>query len=203
MARGGCPHQPGMLCFGLSGAALCLGFARTQMEFRELYDANLPFVWRSLRRLGVSEAEAADAAQEVFLVIHRKLPEFEGRAKVTTWIFRICMRVASDRRRRAHVRREVYDEAGVPECKDSAGGPAEALERMQDLALFEAAMARMDMGQRAVFTLFELEGMTGDDVAEVLGIPLGTVYSRLRLARESFRKAVRLLSVQAAAGRAP
>ncbi|PKN48753.1 MAG: RNA polymerase sigma factor, partial [Deltaproteobacteria bacterium HGW-Deltaproteobacteria-20] len=48
------------------------------MEFRELYDANLPFVWRSLRRLGVSEAEAADAAQEVFLVIHRKLPEFEG-----------------------------------------------------------------------------------------------------------------------------
>lgn len=57
--------------------------------------------------------------------------------------------------------------------------------------------------QRAVFTLFELEGMTGDDVAEVLGIPLGTAYSRLRLARESFRKAVRLLSVQAAAGRAP
>jgi RNA polymerase sigma-70 factor (ECF subfamily) len=54
-----------------------------------------------------------------------------------------------------------------------------------------------------VFTLFELEGMTGDDVAEVLGIPLGTAYSRLRLARESFRKAVRLLSVQAAAGRAP
>jgi RNA polymerase sigma-70 factor (ECF subfamily) len=173
------------------------------MEFRELYDANLPFVWRSLRRLGVSEAEAADAAQEVFLVIHRKLPEFEGRAKVTTWIFRICMRVASDRRRRAHVRREVYDEAGVPECRDGAGGPVEALERMQDLALFEAAMARMDLGQRAVFTLFELEGMTGDDVAEVLGIPLGTVYSRLRLGRESFRKAVRSLSAQAVAGRAP
>jgi RNA polymerase sigma-70 factor (ECF subfamily) len=163
------------------------------MDFREIYDAHLPFVWRSLRRLGVPESEAADATQEVFLVIHRKLPEFEGRAKITTWVFRICMRVASDRRRRAHVRREVYEESGVPECEDRADGPVRMMERMQDLALFEAAMGRMDMGQRAVFSLFELEGMTGDEIAEALEIPLGTVYSRLRGARESFRRAVKSL----------
>ena len=160
------------------------------MEFREVYDAHLPFVWRSLRRLGVSESDAADAAQEVFLVIHRKLPMFEGRAKITTWIFRICMRVVSDRSRRAHVKREVYTESGMPENADPSDGPAQVLERLEDVQLFDAALARMEIDQRAVFSLFELEGLTGDQVADTLGIPLGTVYSRLRAARESFRKAV-------------
>lgn len=166
------------------------------MDFREVYDANLPFVWRSLRRLGVPESDAADAAQEVFLVIHRKLPEFEGRAKITTWIFRICMRVASDRARRAHVRREVLDTDGTAERPDPAEGPATLLERLADLALFEAALSRMDLDQRAVFTLFELEAMTGDEIAEVLEIPLGTVYSRLRAGRETFRKAVRVIAAE-------
>jgi RNA polymerase sigma-70 factor, ECF subfamily len=160
-------------------------------DFREVYDAHWPFVWRSLRRLGVPEADAADAAQEVFLVIHRKLPTFEGRAKITTWIFRICMRVASDRGRRAHVRREVFEETGTPERSDPADGPLQVVERLEDVQLFDAALGRMDLNQRAVFTLFELEAMTGEEIAETLELPLGTVYSRLRAAREAFRKAVK------------
>ncbi len=173
-----------------------------QTDFRQVYEAHWPFVWRSLRRLGVPECDAADAAQEVFLVIHRKLPAFEGRAKITTWIFRICMRVASDRGRRAHVRREVYGEEGRPEGPASGDGPAEMVERLEDMRLFEAAIERMSMDQRAVFTLFELEAMTGDEVAETLDIPLGTVYSRLRLARESFSKAVKAASMAPPARRA-
>src|SRR5262247_1360304 len=69
------------------------------MTFEEAYRAHFAFVWRSLRRLGVREEDAGDAAQEVFIVVHRKLPEFAGRSKLTTWLYGVCFRVASERRR--------------------------------------------------------------------------------------------------------
>jgi RNA polymerase sigma-70 factor (ECF subfamily) len=167
------------------------------MTFREVYDEHFRFVWRSLRRLNVGEADVPDAAQEVFLVVHRRLPEFEGRAKITTWLFRICLRVARDRRRRASVRREVADPAVLEAREDPAADATVAIERREDLELFEHALETMDLDQRAVFTLFEIERMTGQDIADSLEIPLGTVYSRLRLAREAFRRAVsRLAAVQ-------
>jgi len=161
------------------------------MTFQEIYDAHFRFTWRSLRRLGVPEADVPDAAQEVFLVVHRRLPEFEGRAKVTTWLYRICFRVANDRRRRAHVRREVPGEAAFASLADPRSGPDERTTRTDDLALLDAGLQEMDLDQRAVFTLFEFEEMTGQEIAETLEIPLGTVYSRLRLARESFRRGVK------------
>ena len=71
------------------------------MTFKEVYDENFRFVWRSLRRLGVREGDVPDAVQDIFLIVHRKLGEFEGRSKVTTWLFGICLRVARDRRRAA------------------------------------------------------------------------------------------------------
>ena len=69
--------------------------------FKEVYEEQFRFVWRSLRRLGVRESDVADAAQDVFLVVHRRLDEFEGRSKVSTWLYGICYRVARDRRRLA------------------------------------------------------------------------------------------------------
>ena len=165
------------------------------MTFEDVYDEHFRFVWRALRRFNVPEADLPDATQEVFLVVHRRLGEFEGRAKLTTWLFRICLRVAKDRRRRAHVRHEV----AVAEPVEGATGASDAtaaLERRDDLALFDAAMSELDLDQAAVFTLFELEAMTGQQIADTLEIPLGTVYSRLRLAREGFRRAVLRLAAQ-------
>jgi RNA polymerase sigma-70 factor, ECF subfamily len=160
------------------------------VTFDELYDQHFDFVWRSLRRLGVPPADLQDVAQEVFLVVHRRLPHFEARSKVTTWLFSISLHAARDRRRRAHVRREVADATLVEELVDRGADASLLLERRQDLELFEAALMSMDLEQRAVFTLFELEGVSGPEIAEALEIPLGTVYSRLRLAREAFRHAV-------------
>src|SRR5689334_15233045 len=77
------------------------------LTFKEVYEEQFRFVWRSLRRLGVRESDVADAAQDVFLVVHRRLGEFEGRSKVSTWLYGICYRVARDRRRLAHVRHHV------------------------------------------------------------------------------------------------
>jgi RNA polymerase sigma-70 factor (ECF subfamily) len=159
----------------------------TGMTFEDIYRAHFAFVWRNLRRLGVSEADAADVAQEVFIVVHRKLPEFAGRSKVTTWLYGVCFRVASERRRSG-----VRAPLGEQEAAAFVSRPAEphaSAERNEGLALLERVLARIPDEQRAVFCLFELEGMTGDEIAESLEIPLGTVYSRLRLARAAFEAA--------------
>lgn len=160
------------------------------MTFREVYDEYFRFAWRSIRRLGVRESDVADAVQDVFLVVHRKLPEFEGRSKVSTWLFGICMRVASDRRRLAHERRRSDDEASFLEAADPDADVAAEVERKQGMAILNALLSALPDEQRAVFVAFELEAMSGEDIAESLEVPLGTVYSRLRLAREAFRKAV-------------
>jgi RNA polymerase sigma-70 factor (ECF subfamily) len=174
---------------------------KAQMQFQEVYDAEFAFVWRSLRRLGVAEANLKDALQDVFIVVHRRLPDFVERAKVTTWLFRICAHIAKDYRRRAHVRHEVLVEQDDVRPEQALGAVAldaeQELLRREDLELFEAALAKLDLDQRMVFMLFELEDLTGEQIADTLEIPLGTVYSRLRLARQAFRRAV----VQQAAAR--
>ena len=159
---------------------------------RELYERHVHFVWRSLRRLGVPEADVADAAQEVFLVAFRRMAEFEGRAKWTTWLYRICFHVASSRRRLAHVRREVPHEAEALELL-----LPEARDERAELEVLDGLLDAMDLDQRAVFTLFELEGFTGPEIAALLEVPLATVYSRLRLARESFAAGARRIRARA------
>ncbi|MBN2197551.1 MAG: RNA polymerase sigma factor [Polyangiaceae bacterium] len=146
---------------------------------RDLYTVHVDFVWRSLRRLGVPESDVADSAQEVFLVAFRRMEEFEGRAKWSTWLYRICLRVAADRRRLAHVRREIPHEDGdlellLPPVRDQ-----------------RAELEVLDFEQRAVFTRFELEGFTGPEIAELVEVPLATIYSRLRLARADFAQRAR------------
>jgi RNA polymerase sigma-70 factor, ECF subfamily len=160
------------------------------MTFQHVYDEHVAFVWRSLRRLGVPESSLKDAVQDVFLVVHRRLADFVERAKITTWLFRISMRVARDYRRRAHVRRELLDDSSFDARPDPDADTEAALGRREDLVLFDAALDKLDLDQRAVFILFELENMTGEQIAEALEIPLGTVYSRLRLGRQAFKKAV-------------
>jgi RNA polymerase sigma-70 factor, ECF subfamily len=160
-------------------------------SFKEVYDENFRFVWRSLRRLGVPESDVADCVQDVFLVVHRRLGEFEGRSKVTTWLYGICYRVARDRRRLAHVRRRADDDDGeLDERPDERADVAADAERKQGLALLEAMLDEMPIDQRAVFTLFEIDALGGEAIAEMLEIPVGTVYSRLRIAREQFRRSL-------------
>src|SRR5580704_3604655 len=159
------------------------------VSFQAIYDEHFRFVWRSLRRLGVPESDVADAVQDVFIVVHRRLGEFERRSKVTTWLYSICYRVARDRRRSAHVRRRADDDGQIEERADDRADVAAAAEHRQGLALLEAILDELPLDQRAVFTLFELESMGGETIAETLEIPLGTVYSRLRIAREAFRRA--------------
>jgi RNA polymerase sigma-70 factor (ECF subfamily) len=166
-----------------------------------VYAAHADFVWRVLRAHGVREGDLDDQTHEVFLVVHRKLGEFEGRAAITTWLFGIAARVASDYRRSARVRRERMTGV-VPERASGLGGAPEAAD-----ARVERGQARVVLGhildgmldeQRVVFALFELDGMSGDQIAELVGCSVNTVYSRLRLARKYFDETVGRLRARGA-----
>ena len=180
-----------MIAAGSSSHSCDDGQWMGRTSFRQVYDDHFRFVWRSLRRLGVREADIADTVQEVFVVVHRKLAEFEGHSKMTTWLFAISMNVARDHRSSAVVRREIATEGDVLSAHEDprADVGAEA-ERHQKQALLEKILDEMPEEQRTVFVLFELEGMSGIEIAELVDIPVGTVHSRLRLAREDFRRAV-------------
>ncbi len=156
-----------------------------------MYDEHVDFVWRSLVRLGVRDGELEDASQEVFLVVHRRLASFEGRAKLTTWLFRICYHVSLDRRRRAHNRHEVSAEGELGERRDSQPDAEALAQQRDDLALLEKALASMTLEQRAVFILFEFEEFTADEISATFEVPVGTVYSRLRRARALFQRTLK------------
>jgi RNA polymerase sigma-70 factor (ECF subfamily) len=136
----------------------------------EVFAEHGRYAWRVLRRLGVAEADADDVCQEVFVVVHRKLPEFAGESSVRTWVYGICVRVASDHRRRAHVRREVPTDAPP----DRTVGPAQedAAALRQACAQLDAILDTLDEGKRAVFVLYEIEDLTMAEVALAVGCPL-------------------------------
>lgn len=157
---------------------------------REVYERHADFAWRSLRRMGVPEAEAGDALQDVFLIVHAKLPQFEGRSSLSTWLFTICRSVAHERRRRSQRERRHLDDASVEEELDLRVDVAREAEHNQRLAQLEAILSGLEPAQRNVFVLFEIEKLTGEEISEALAIPLGTVYSRLALAKKAFRQAL-------------
>jgi RNA polymerase sigma-70 factor (ECF subfamily) len=139
------------------------------------------FVWRTLRRLGVREADVDDVCQEVFVVVNRKLVEFEPRASLKSWLYGICVRAAAGHRRKAQVRREVPTES--PEQGATARGPDASLESRQGLALLDRALDALDEDKREVFVLYEIEEMGMSEVAAILACPLQTAYSRHTAAR--------------------
>lgn len=114
------------------------------MDLQTLYETQFDFVWRSLRRLGVPESDVSDAIQEIFMIAHRKLPEFEGRAKFSTWLFQIALGVARARRRRAHLRREVMDLELVDEHCAATRSPEETVSLQQEVAFLDRALEAID-----------------------------------------------------------
>lgn len=150
--------------------------------FQQIFGEHAAFVWRALRRLGVPEPDVDDLCQEVFVVVHRKLAEFEARSSLRTWLYGICIRAASDHRRRTYVRREQLT-GELPEQSVPAG-QHQAIERRQALSLLDAILDRLDDDKRAVFVLFEIEQLSMLEVAEAVGCPLQTAYSRLHAARK-------------------
>jgi len=164
-----------------------------ELDFSELYRLHFDFVWRVLRGYGVAPSVLEDAAQDVFVVVHRKLPEFRPNASHKTWIFAIAVRVAKDYRRRASRKGGL-----LPLDEDMPGrsgdDPFDAALRGQALRVVDAYLESLDEDRRAAFVLSEIEQMTAPEIATVLNVNLNTVYSRIRAVRRSFAEMVNRLS---------
>ncbi len=147
------------------------------------------FLWRALRHLGVRERDLEDVCQDVFLVAHRRYTDFRGDSSLRTWLYGIAIRLASEHRRRAHVRREVPT-SEPPGTETPASGP-DNVERSELRNLFNSILDELDDDKRAVFVLYEIEDLDMKEVSKVVGCPLQTAYSRLHAARQFVADAVR------------
>jgi RNA polymerase sigma-70 factor (ECF subfamily) len=179
-------------------AAPTVRAAKDAAVFRSFYDAQVAFVWRNLRRLGVQDRDVEDKCQEVFVVAHRRWEEFVDLGHgPRAWLFQIVLRVAADARR--HRRRHPIDpDGGVAEARQSVdASQAASIARKQSLALLDRGLAMLDLGRRAVLVLHEIEQMTAPEIAKALDLPLNTVYSRLRVARRELDEALQQLNAAA------
>ncbi|MBI2394331.1 MAG: RNA polymerase sigma factor [Deltaproteobacteria bacterium] len=169
-----------------------VGGAVARPDFVEIYDAHVEFVYRSVRRLGVDAASVEDVVQEIFLVVHRRLVDFEGRSSLKTWVFAIALRVVRDHRRTVRRKRldARADGAELERLVDDRPAPCEALERVEAARMLDGLLAQLDDDRREVFVLAELEGMSVPEIAEITGVNPNTIHSRLRAARREFEAGV-------------
>ena len=164
--------------------------AADEARLRAIVAEHLDFTWRSLRRLGLPADLADDATQRVFLVVSRKLTSIEPGCE-RAFLFNTAVRVASSEKRAFARRREVLRGGDDDDIRDAAPGADELLDQRRARALLDDLLGMLDLDTRAVFVLFELEGMTTAEIASCLAIPAGTAASRLRRGREEFQKVLR------------
>ena len=175
--------------------AVLIANERTEQRatFAQLYEQQFSFVWRSARRLGIPTQSMDDVVQEVFVVVHRTLSKFEGRSSIRTWLFGIVLNVVRAHRRALRSARvhsaTAPAAADADRLADTAAGPLELAAKAEAARLVDTLLDGLDDERREVFVLAELEQMSAPDIARAVGVPLNTVYSRLRLAREEFAAA--------------
>ena len=174
--------------------------SRSVDDFQTIYREHYPAIWRFLLHLGVRKSDVADVTHNVFMIAYRKLGSFEHRSSIRTWLCGIAFRVGRGFLKSSAVRLEVSDAdvaAGVID-KGSAESSLDTSRHSGELALAERLLDALPAEQREVFVLHELEQMTGTEIAELMGTSLGTVRSRLRRARDSFRKQLAELGLKGA-----
>jgi RNA polymerase sigma-70 factor (ECF subfamily) len=162
---------------------------RSHPDFDEVYRAQFGYVWRTLRRLGVAERDLEDLTHDVFVVVNARLTQYDPARPLRPWLFGIAFRLASEDRRRARHRIEIP--GPDIEAPDSAPSATDVLEANERRSLVLDCLQTLDLDQRAAIVLVDIDGEAPTDVAAALGIPLPTVYSRLRLGRKRFSAAVR------------
>lgn len=161
-------------------------------SFEQVYREHFAFVFRNARRLGIPSAQVDDVVQDVFLVVHRRLPEYEPRAPMRAWLYRILFLVAVDARRRARRAEDGVEDGAIIEglAAPSHTEPDRRAEQADARRVLEGILSKMPEERRMTFVLAELEQLSAPEIAEAMGENVNTVYSRLRLARRDFEAAV-------------
>ncbi|MBX3208924.1 MAG: sigma-70 family RNA polymerase sigma factor [Labilithrix sp.] len=162
-------------------------------EFRLFFDENYDYVWSSLRRLGVDARDLEDVTHDVFIEFHSKLDAYDRTRPIRPWLFAFALRFASDYRKLARHKTELRGDADGSTDVLSA---EDAVASQESARILQAALEELSLELRAVIVLFEIDEVPMKDIAEALGIPLFTGYSRLRLARARCAESVKRLMKQ-------
>jgi RNA polymerase sigma-70 factor (ECF subfamily) len=182
-------------------AAVAYGADDARVDFDEVYEKYFDFVWRSVRRLGAVESSIDDVTQEIFVIVLRRLPEFETRSSFRTWLFGIALGVVRNHRRMARrkyphaLSAEAYADADAL-VEIEAKGPEAMTQTGEQVRLLYQLLDQLDDDKREVFVMTELEQLTVAEAAELLGLNANTAASRLRFARQEFNKAVERYRMQ-------
>ena len=162
------------------------------LTFRRIYERWFDDVVKWLYALGAPAADTEDLAQEIFLVVRRRLEEFDG-GNLAGWLYRISQLTVRDFRRRAWFKHLVRgrSEIDLTAIPHAAAGPERSYEVAENRKLFQDVIARMSEKRRTTLVLFEIEGYSGEEIARIQDIPLATVWTRLHHARKDFFKLVK------------
>lgn len=172
-----------------------------KLDLRALYREHAGFLRASIQRLGGPRVDADDLLHEVFIVALDRADSFEGRSTARTWLYGIAMRVVAAHRRKSRFRSFLGLDDVAPEHEPiDAHTPASRLDAAQAKAQVYAALEKIGEKKRTVFILFELEGLAGEAIAQLVGCPLKTVWTRLFHARAEFQKHLERAQAQEAAG---
>ena len=159
------------------------------IDIRALYDAHAPFVGRVLQRLTGPGPHVDELLQETFVIAWKRASAYEGRSTERTWLYGIAANLARHHRR-GFLRFSLFKGRYEKETANAAPPPApdEALSQSQDAALVHKALETLSFTLRETFVLYEIEGMPGEEIAALLGVPVGTVWRRLHEARTKFKE---------------
>jgi len=161
--------------------------ARSDDHFDEMFASQFQYVWNSLRRLGIPARDLEDVTHDVFLRVYKERHRYDPARPIRPWLFAFAFRIGSDYRKRACHRLEILEPSEKADPQPTA---ADQLERAEMISAGHAALETLEPGRRAVFILYELDGCAMQEISTVLGIPINTAYSRLRLAREQFQQSL-------------
>ncbi len=181
-------HSRKVQAISLLSGDMATPVSGTALNSTPLIEKSAARVWRSLRYLGISDQELPDASQEVFLIVHRRLGEFRGDSSFETWLFGICVGVARNARRRQTKQRQRFSSLPDEENPSLEVGVEQTLDLQRARVRLRAALSQLSEEQREVFVLHEIEELEMRTVAETVGCPLFTAYSRLRRARQELTK---------------
>jgi RNA polymerase sigma-70 factor, ECF subfamily len=165
----------------------------SEQRLRDLVEKYHGAIWNFVRRLGVAEADVDDAVQRVFLVLSDRLSSIVPDSE-RSFLFGTALRVAADARRAARRRREDAVDA-LDDRPIDLPAPDELADQKRARALVDRVLDQMPLDLRAVLVLFEVEELSTAEIADLLELPMGTVGSRLRRAREDFQARVKRLQV--------
>jgi RNA polymerase sigma-70 factor (ECF subfamily) len=169
---------------------------RGALDVAGIYSTQKDFVWLTLQRMGIRHPDLEDVFQEVFVIVHRRLHTYSPEARLTAWLYGICLRSVARHRRRAFRRRERVEgadadipQSGAPHWHAQTESPDEQLRKQERQATLDALLDTLDPEHRVVVTMFEIEDHSCADIAELIGVPVGTVHSRLHHARRKLAQA--------------